>query len=576
MALADWFLSVAERGNPHTRIDAVREGRAWSTGNAVRPIVHGADYFAELARRIGELGEGDRVYFVDWRGDPDEQLTDDGDTLTDVLVAALGRGVDVRGLLWRSHWRKLGFHSERAFALGRAIEAAGGQCLRDMRVRTGGAHHQKFVVLRHRDDPARDIAYVGGIDLCHSRRDDADHAGDPQPLRIAHEYGPRPAWHDVQVAISGPAVHDIETTFRERWEDSTPLTVNPGRRLTSWLQAEDQDPGPLGEQWPPPPEVAQGHDAVQIARTYPAILPTGHDFAPEGERSIALGNAKALSRAEHLVYVEDQYLWGDEVGEHFATALRAVPGLRLVVVLPILPDTDGTIGRAAQWHARRRALEPILAAGRDRVAILGLTNAAGLPVYVHSKVVIIDDRWASVGSDNLNRRSWSSDSEIACFVVDDRLDDDTPAPRDAFALRLRRQLCAEHLGVPVEAVPDDHDELFDALVTSARTLDAWYAASAAPAPGGLARGWARVAGSARHTLRGRARRRAAHEAAAWVARATAQGERPPGQVRRLAPPDLSPGRDWLARRLYDLIDPDGTIGRPERLPDLTRPAPGNP
>ena len=39
---------------------------------------------------------------------------------------------------------------------------------------------------------------------------------------------PRP-WHDVQVAIQGPAVHDVETTFRERWEDSTPLTVNPGR-----------------------------------------------------------------------------------------------------------------------------------------------------------------------------------------------------------------------------------------------------------------------------------------------------------------------------------------------------------
>ena len=97
------------------------------------------------------MAAGDRVYFVDWRGDPDEKLNEDGATLVDVLVAALGRGVDVRGLLWRSHWRKIGFHSERAFRLGKQIEAAGGQCLRDMRVRTLGSHHQKFVVLRHRD-----------------------------------------------------------------------------------------------------------------------------------------------------------------------------------------------------------------------------------------------------------------------------------------------------------------------------------------------------------------------------------------------------------------------------------------
>jgi Phosphatidylserine/phosphatidylglycerophosphate/cardiolipin synthases and related enzymes len=230
MPLADWFLSHEERDNPSSRVDAILDDgdASWTPGNHVRPIVHGADYFAELAERIKAMGEGDRIYFVDWRGDPDEHLNEDGDTLLDVLVAALGRGADVRALLWRSHWRKLGFHSERAFELGRAIEEAGGQCLRDMRVRTAGAHHQKFVVLRHRDDSRRDVAYVGGIDLCHSRRDDADHGGDPQPLKIAAEYGPNPAWHDVQVGISGPAVHDVETTFRERWEDTTPLDLQPG------------------------------------------------------------------------------------------------------------------------------------------------------------------------------------------------------------------------------------------------------------------------------------------------------------------------------------------------------------
>ena len=68
--------------------------------------------------------------------------------------------------MWRSHWHRLGFSAHRHRQLGEDIGDAGGQCLRDMRVRTRGAHHQKFVVIRHAADPARDVAYVGGIDLC--------------------------------------------------------------------------------------------------------------------------------------------------------------------------------------------------------------------------------------------------------------------------------------------------------------------------------------------------------------------------------------------------------------------------
>ena len=73
--------------------------------------------------------------------------------------------------------------------LGEEVDAAGGQCLLDMRVRPGGSHHMKLVVLRHAGRPDRDVAFAGGIDLCHSRRDDAAHHGDPQPAGP----DPRPA-----------------------------------------------------------------------------------------------------------------------------------------------------------------------------------------------------------------------------------------------------------------------------------------------------------------------------------------------------------------------------------------------
>ena len=184
---ADWLLTKTERANPGTRLDARHPGeQAWSEGNLVRPLVHGHAYFAELYERIEATREGDLVFFTDWQGDADEMLTGEpGSEVAEVLGAADERGVDVRGLVWRSHWEGFGFNARENRLLGEDLQSRGAEALLDMRVRTGGSHHQKFVVIRHRGDPSRDVAYVGGIDLCHSRRDDADHHGDPQALVMA-------------------------------------------------------------------------------------------------------------------------------------------------------------------------------------------------------------------------------------------------------------------------------------------------------------------------------------------------------------------------------------------------------
>src|SRR3954468_14493595 len=270
--LSDWLLTKPERGNPATRLDERHPGdQAWSDGNLVRPLIHGATYYAELYERIEATRKGDLLFFTDWQGDADEQLTGEpGSEVSEVLCRADERGVDVRGLVWRSHSSAIGFTSDENLRLGRTLQKRGAEAILDMRVRTGGSHHQKMVVIRHRDDPTRDIAYVGGIDLCHSRRDDAAHGGDPQPQgNLAKEYGDTPPWHDAQAAISGPAVYDVETVFRERWEDPTPLSQAPWRRLADKLRRLDTSPDPLPEQWPPPPEA--GHLPVQLLRTYPNL-----------------------------------------------------------------------------------------------------------------------------------------------------------------------------------------------------------------------------------------------------------------------------------------------------------------
>jgi phosphatidylserine/phosphatidylglycerophosphate/cardiolipin synthase-like enzyme len=527
----DWLLTKSERANAQTRLDDRHEGdAAWSEGNLVRPLIHGSTYFAELHERIEATRPGDLVFFTDWQGDADEQLLGTpGSEVVEVLGQADERGVDVRGLIWRSHTEKLNFGAEENRLLGRQLQARGAEALLDMRVRTGGSHHQKLVVIRHQDHPERDIAYVGGIDLCHSRRDDAEHLGDPQALEMAPEYGDTPPWHDVMAAITGPAVYDVETVFRERWEDPTRLTRHPIYWTQDKLLRMDMTPDPLPEQAPPPPSPEGATHVVQLLRTYPNLR-RGRDypFARGGERSVARGYSKAVTRARKLIYVEDQYLWGQHVGDVFTEALHRNPDLHVVAVVPLFTDQAGFMARTPQLLGRARAMRQMSNAAPDRVAIYGIENHQGTPVYVHAKVCLVDDTWCTIGSDNFNRRSWTHDSELSAVVVDPSADDHSP-----YARRLRLVLNAEHLDREVD--PDDDDSLlevmsdcvdapglFTAYAESARRLDEWHDSGEV-------------------------------------------GERPPGRLRRLQQPELNAlTRAAVTVPYLWLHDPDG---RPKPLKD---------
>ncbi|MFD6876713.1 MULTISPECIES: phospholipase D family protein [unclassified Streptomyces] len=538
MELSDWLLTTRDRGNPATRLDSRRpDGLAWVAGNDVRPLVHGSTYFRELLAGIRAQERGDLLLFTDWRGDPDERLAGPGTEIGRVLREAAERGVIVKGLVWRSHLDGFQFSATENRHLGKEVEAGGGEFLLDMRVRPGGSHHQKLLVLRHPGRPELDVAYVGGIDLCHGRNDDAAHGGDPQAIPFADAYGPRPPWHDVQLAVRGPAVGDLEAGFRERWEDPAPLTRSPLVRLRQRAHGEDEHADRLPPQAPDPEP--RGTHTVQVLRTYPNRLFQGYPFAPDGERSIARSYLKALHRARSLIYLEDQYLWSPQVVEHFARALAANPELRLMAVIPTVPEQDGPVTLPMNLVGRITALERLRRGGGDRVAVYGLENHAGTPVYVHAKVCVIDDVWASVGSDNVNLRSWTHDSELNCAVLDSA--PDPREPRDPaglgdgarrFARELRLELSREHLDVepapepnpgptaPPEA-PGAADPLcdpvraFDLFASSAAALDAWY-------EGGR------------------------------------RGPRPPGRLRAYRPPDLSrTTRAWSLPLYRLLVDPDG-------------------
>jgi phosphatidylserine/phosphatidylglycerophosphate/cardiolipin synthase-like enzyme len=403
-----------------------------------------------------------------------------------VFAAAAARGVDVRGLVWRSHFDGFSYSASENRHLGEEIEEAGGQCLLDMRVRALGSHHQKLVVLRHPDRPQDDVAFLGGIDLCHGRRDDERHEGDPQGQPLAKVYGTRPAWHDIQLAVRGPAVGDAEAVFRERWDDPAALSRNPVHILGELVHGEQRTARPLPPQGPDPAPC--GDVAVQLLRTYPVRRPA-YPFARRGERSVARGYTKALSLARSVVYVEDQYLWSTDIARVFADALNREPSLRMVFVIPRYPDQDGRISMHPNLIGRAPALEMLRAAGGNRVAVYGLENATGTPIYVHAKACVVDDTWACIGSDNANRRSWTHDSELSAGFSD--------ASSTGVARSLRLELAHEHLGPAASDYDlDDPAQWFNAFRDTARALDDWHVGGrAGPRPPGQLRSYTQPAQS---------------------------------------------------------------------------------
>ncbi len=517
---SDWFISQNERGNPDTELDRAFGPDAWTSGNRIVPRIHGVDYFAALVSELEQFRAGDAVYFTDWRGDHDQRLRERGPAIGDLLAGLAERGADVRGLVWRSHPAAVSFSEGSNRRLEAEINRRGGHVLLDQRVLRLGSHHQKLFVVHRRD--GADVAFVGGIDLCHSRRDDRFHRGDPQQQVMDPRYGPRAPWHDIQLEVHGPAVAQLELCFRERWEDPTPLDDRlPWRWLIARATREPASPAPFpGPIVVPRPE---GNCAVQVLRTYPQRR-RPYPFARRGERSIARALIKAVGQAQNYIYIEDQYLWSSDVAKVLADRLRKVPDLQVIAVVPRYPDADGRLTGPPNRIGQLDAIAVLHQAGGGRVGIFDVESPQGWPTYVHAKVCIIDDVWALVGSANFNLRSWTHDSELACAVIDSTPDDREPATLGAgsrarrFARELRLNLWSEHLGVDAK----------DAQLLNP-ALDVWQ--------------------------------RAAAELHAWRASGSV-GEHPPSRVLVHRPDPVRGTEEWWVRPLSRTIyDPDGRSRR---------------
>ncbi|OBK14484.1 phospholipase [Mycobacterium asiaticum] len=284
---------------------------------------------------------------------------------------------------------------------------------------TGSVHHQKIAVI---DDA---VAFCGGVDLTIGRWDTPAHQHHSRNRRtLGRGYGPR---HEVGAAVDGAAARALAEQARVRWQNATGQS----------LSAVDAKHAP----WPSRLEPILRKVDVGIART----IPESGDRVEV--REVEALNLAAIASARRIIYLENQYLAARRIVEALAARLREQDGPEVVIVLP--RRGNNPLERGAMDSARHLLLQLLWEADvHRRLGVYWPVTDGGTPIYVHSKVIAIDDRLLRVGSSNINNRSLGFDSE--CDLAVEAHPDD--ASRDDVRRQVvcvRDQLIAEHLGVSV-------------------------------------------------------------------------------------------------------------------------------
>jgi phosphatidylserine/phosphatidylglycerophosphate/cardiolipin synthase-like enzyme len=285
----------------------------------------------------------------------------------------------------------------------------------------GSVPHQKIVVI---DDA---FALCGGIDFTADRWDTREHLEQNRFRRLPGDsYGPR---HEVAAAVDGDAARALGELVRDRWRIATGKVLAPVE--TTHIA------------WPRELEPTLRNVNVGIARTVPHV---------EGKqtevREVEALNLTAIAAARHTIYLENQYLASRTLVEALATRLKEPDGPEVVVVMP--RRSESRLEETAMDSARYRLLHLLWAADEhDRFSVYWPVTEGGTPIYVHAKVMVIDDRLLRIGSSNLNNRSMGFDSECDVAVEADLNAPDHEAVSGTIA-SVRLSLISEHLGVAVD------------------------------------------------------------------------------------------------------------------------------
>ncbi len=214
--------------------------------------------------------------------------------------------------------------------------------------------------------------------------------------------------HDVSLEVEGPAVAPIEKTFATIWNttDASPVEL----------------PEPATPQQTENNQAEKKAVAVQVLRTMPGGTfkqsNNSGENLPHGETGILEAYQRAIANAKKFIYFENQYFTSPEIVNALKHRMKDQnkPKLQLIFVINFRPDLPGypdrqidvinTLKIVAESNGHQLGVYTLWSRVEPGGSeIEGTKEYEVAPIYVHSKVAIIDDVWATVGSANLDGTS---------------------------------------------------------------------------------------------------------------------------------------------------------------------------
>ncbi len=395
-----------------------------------RVVIDGADYFETLRKAM--LQAEKRIMLIGWDFDTRISLSkdepeEDGPpvTLGDFVgwLADNRPDLEIKILKWKTSAIKLLGRGSTMITVAKWAVHDQIEFKLDGAHPVGCCHHQKIVVI---DD---NFAVCGGIDMTTDRWDTREHIGQDSRRKRPNgsQYSP---WHDVTMIVDGQAASALGDLARDRW-------VTAGGEQLEPLRLEN-DP------WPADVEPHFENIDITIARTR-----AKHENV-EQVREIEALFLDQIRQAEKFIYIENQYFTSRKIADAIALRLEEADPPEIILVMP--KTADGWLEQKTMDSARAKMVGAIYAnKDTSRFAIFTPVNEANEDIYVHAKIMIIDDQILRVGSANLNNRSLGLDSECD-LVIDNRETGDRAVSQQIAAIRF--SLLAEHCGVDEQVAAD--------------------------------------------------------------------------------------------------------------------------
>ncbi len=347
------------------------------------------------------------------------------------------------------------------------------------------AHHEKIIIVDN------EFGFCGGLDLSHGKWDTSDHAFE-NPLRDVNAE----PWHDIHAMVRGPVIWDLLYHFNQRWiysvtkdlnkvveigekmpllfsHASEPLySINTGnnniqsndgnisiRALRTW-EPIDSITVEANNTTPQPPMMTAAASSSRTTALAKEEEDEEEAVSAQGGRNNGNGNtttsstifkwyAETISNAKTGIYIENQFPFEDKhLTQILIKRLKEEPNLKVIIVGPVKPNLPGLVGSLIvkmSVNDVNENLKELRNVGQDRIQTYCLISQhpeiaeRRRQIYVHSKVMIVDDKWVTIGSANTDKKGMKDSTEFNLAI-------DPSEESSKLIRKLRIRLWQEHLG----------------------------------------------------------------------------------------------------------------------------------